>query len=160
MAKQFQKPYVDSSFFFAIIKKEEIQCPGGLMRWEIAERIVTDAERGDYYLHTSTITLAEVRRIREKREQLSQNEVATVQAFFQNEYIRLIEVSREVGEKAQILGAEYGINSMDAIHLGTAILWSCDVLLVWDKRFSSRFQDEPVEGVRVIEPYWEGQMDW
>ena len=59
------------------------------MRWEVAERIVKDAERGDYYLYTSTITLAEVRRIREKREQLSQNEIAIVQAFFENEYIRL-----------------------------------------------------------------------
>ena len=130
------------------------------MRWEVAERIVKDAERGDYYLYTSTITLAEVRRIREKREQLSQNEIAIVQVFFENEYIRLVEVSREVGEKAQILGAQYGIYPMDAIHLATAIQHECDVLLVWDKRFSSRFQDAPVEGVSVKEPYWEGQMDW
>ena len=130
------------------------------MRWQIAERIMKDAERGDYHLYTSTITLAEVRRIREKEVQLSQNEIEIVQAFFESEYIRLIEVSREIGEKAQILGAQHGIYPMDAIHLATAVQHGCDVLLVWDKPFSSRFQDAPVEGVRVIEPYWEGQMDW
>ena len=159
MANQFQRPYVDSSFFFAIIKKEETPCPGGLVRWQVAERIVKDAERGDYQLYTSTITLAEVRRIREKQEQLSQNEIEAVQAFFENDFIRLIEVSRDIGEKAQILGAQYGIFPMDALHLATAIHWGCDVLLVWDKRFSVRFRNELVEGVWVIEPYWEGQMD-
>ena len=159
MASQFQRPYVDSSFFFAIIKKEETPCPSGLARWQVAERIVKDAERGDYHIYTSTITLAEVRRIRGKQEQLTQNEIQTVQAFFENDFIRLIEVSREIGEKAQLLGAQYGIFPMDALHLATAIHWGCDVLLVWDKRFSARFRDEPIEGVRVIEPYWEGQMD-
>ena len=160
MANQFQRPYADSSFFFAIIKKEEIPCPGGLTRWQVAKRIVGDAEHGDYHLYTSTVTLAEVRRIREKREQFSQNEIETVRAFFENDFIRLIEVSREIGEKAQILGAQYGIYPMDALHLATAIHWDCDVLLVWDKQFASKFQSAPVGGVRVIEPYWEGQMDW
>ena len=159
MGNQFHKPYVDSSFFFAVIKKEENLCPGGLMRWQVAERIVKEAERGEYYLYTSTITLAEVRRIRLKDEQLSQNEMAVVQDFFQHEYIRLIEVSRDVGEKAQTLGAEYGIYPMDALHLASAVEYECDVLLAWDKQFVSSFNGKPVEGIRVMEPYWEGQMD-
>ena len=152
-ANDFQKPYLDSSIFFAIIKKETVPCLSGLARWEVAERILRDAERGRYQIYTSTITLAEVRRIRERSVELTQDELTTVARFFRHEYIRLAAVTREIAERAQLLGAQYGILPMDAIHLATAIQLQCDVLLVWDKRFASKFQNEPIEGVRVIEPY-------
>ena len=152
-ANDFEKPYLDSSIFFAIIKKETELCSSGLMRWQVAERILRYAERGQYQIHTSTITLAEVRRIRERSVELTQEELTTVARFFRHEYIRLAAVTREIAERAQFLGARYGILPMDAIHLATAIQLRCDVLLVWDKRFASKFRGGPIEGVRVVEPY-------
>ena len=148
----FQKPYIDSSVFLAVIKKEAILCSNGLMRWQAAEHILREAERGRYQLYTSTITLAEVRRIRGRNIELTQTEFDTVSGFFRNEYLRVSAVTREIAEKAQSLGARYGILPMDAIHLATAIHLRCDVLLVWDKPFSSQFQDGLVEGVSVTEP--------
>ena len=152
-SRDFRKPYVDSSVFFAIIKREAIPCSSGLMRWEVAERILSDAEQGQYRLYTSAITLAEVRRIKGRNIALTLYELEIVSKFFRNEYIRVAAVTREIAEKAQFLGAQYGILPMDAIHLATAIYLQCDVLLVWDKRFSSQFQGAPIEGVSVTEPY-------
>lgn len=159
MADLFSKPYLDSSVFFAHIKQEAIICPGGLMRWEIAKHIFEDAESGKYTIFTSTATIAEVRRIKERMEPLDLAELQQIQEFFQRQFIQPIDVTREIAEKAQQLGAEHGINPIDAIHLATAIWWKCDVLLVWDKQFSRRFENDPIEGVRVLEPYWEGQLE-
>jgi predicted nucleic acid-binding protein len=158
MADPFKKPYLDSSVFLALVKREEIPCPGGLVRWQIAERILEDAASGEYNIFTSTATIAEVRRVRRQDQPLAADELRLVQEFFQHEYIQTIDVTREIAEKAQELGATYGITTIDAIHLSTAIWWECDVLLVWDKRFSLHFEDGPVEGVTVVEPYWEGQL--
>ena len=152
-ANDFSKPYLDSSVFFAVIKKESELCSSGLMRWQVAEHILRGAEQGRYQIYTSTITLAEVRRIRGKGVQLTQDELTTVARFFRHGYITLAAVTREIAERAQILGAQHGIWPMDAIHLATAIQLQCDVLLAWDKSFSSKFQDGPIEGVRVLEPY-------
>ncbi len=158
MPELFIKPYLDSSVFFAHIKREEIVCPGGLKRWEITQHILNGAEASQYQIYTSTATIAEVRRIRTRVEQLDQAELQQIQEFFQHQYIYTIDVTREIAEKAQALGAEYGITTIDSIHLATAIWWQCDVMLVWDKPFSQHFEGTPIEGVRVAEPYWEGQL--
>lgn len=160
MADPFTKPYLDSSVFFALVKQEQIICPGGLARWELAKHIFEDAESGKYTIYTSTATIAEVRRIKERPEPLDPAELQQIRDFFEHQFIQPIDVTREIAEKAQELGAEHGINPIDAIHLATAIWWRCDVLLVWDKRFSQHFEGDPLEGVRVTEPYWEGQLDF
>ena len=158
MADSFKRPYLDSSVFFGLIKREEIPCPGGLVRWQIAERIFEAAASGQYDIFTSTATIAEVRRIRRQDHPLDIAELQQIQEFFQHQYIQTIDVTREIAEKAQELGATYGMTTRDFIHLATAIWWGCDVLLVWDKPFSRPFATFPVEGVNVTEPYWEGQL--
>ena len=70
------------------------------------------------------------------------------------EYIQLVEVNREIGEKAQTLGATYGITPLDAIHLATAIWWECDVFLYWDKALAAALGPGPIENVALAEPYW------
>ncbi len=79
--------------------------------------------------------------------------------FFEHEYIRLIEVNREIGEMAQEFGALHRIQPTDAIHLASAVWWKCDALLVWDKRFARNFQSGTVHGVLVTEPYYYGDMN-
>ncbi len=154
MADAFRRPYLDSSVFFAHIKREEIDCGDGLQRWEVAYRILKDAETGKFTALTSTVTLAEVRRIKVKHEELDEDELVAVRSLFAHEYIQLIEVSREIGEKAQRLGATYGITPMDAIHLATAIWWECDVFLYWDKRLAAALGPGPIENVTLADPYW------
>lgn len=78
--------------------------------------------------------------------------------YIENEWIEPIVVDRRVAEKAQELGASYSMSPTDAIHLASAILWQCNVLMVWDKgTFTKAFDpDVPFEGVQIMEPYWEG----
>ncbi len=128
------------------------------MRWEITQHILNDAEACHYHIYTSTVTIAEVRRIQSRTDRLDEAELRQIREFFEHQFIHTIDVTREIAEKAQALGAEYGITTIDSIHLATAIRLQCDVLLVWDKRFSQHFEDAPIEGVRVTEPYWEGQL--
>lgn len=155
------KPYMDASVFMAHIKEEKVPCRGRT-RIDITRDLFSDAERGLYKIHTSFLTIAEVRRLKEAGKSLEPDELPTAQRLFtryiENQWIEPIVVDRPVSEKAQELGAVYGMSPTDAIHLASAILWQCNVLMVWDKgTFTKHFSpDEPVEGVCVIEPYWEG----
>lgn len=153
-------PYLDASVFMAHIKEEKEPCRG-TTRIEITKPLLKGAEEGHYKLHTSFITIAEVRRLKEAKKELAAEELPKVNKLFadymQNEWLVPIEVNREVAEKAQELGAKFGMSPTDAMHLASAILWNCNVLMVWDKgRFSSLFKSGPYEGVHVLEPYWEG----
>lgn len=105
--------------------------------------------------------LAEVRRLKDASHQLTETELNAVNKFFtefmEHEYIYPIEVSREVGERAQVIGATYNLSPMDSIHVASAIEWNCDVLLAWDKQtLLNKFPNGEIDGVRILEPFWEG----
>ena len=55
-----EKPYLDASVFMAHIKEEDTPCRGRT-RIEITRALLSDAERGRYKIHTSFLTIAEVR---------------------------------------------------------------------------------------------------
>lgn len=155
-----EKPYLDSSVFLAHIKQEDIPCRG-TTRAAITTGLFQGAEQGRYRIYTSFMTIAEVRRLRESGKELTGDELPAVNALFdrflENQWIIPIEVGRAVAEKAQELGARFGMSPTDAVHLASAVLAGCNVLMVWDKgRFSGLFKDAPFEGVHVLEPYWEG----
>lgn len=156
----FKRPYADSSMFFAHVKKETQIGAGGLQRWEITQRVFERAEAGDYPIITSAATLAEVRRLQPKTEQLRPDELEQVRRFFEHQWIQLVDVTREIGELAQDLGARYGIAVIDSIHLASAIRWQCDMLLLWDKPFVNAITDNPIQGVTVCEPFWQGQVSF
>ena len=161
MPPPLERPYLDSSVFLAHIKEEKLKCPDGRTRIEITTHIFEDAEQSKYTIYTSTVTLAEVRRLKEAEKELTEAELQKIKDLFnrymQHEWIYLIEVNREIGEKAQDIGAKYGITPLDAIHLASAIWWQCNVFLVWDKHsLTKKIPDCQIEGVYIIEPYWEG----
>jgi predicted nucleic acid-binding protein len=157
-------PYLDSSVFLAHIKEEALPCRG-TTRFQITQEILGGAEQGKYKVYTSFLTLAEVRRLRESGKELTPDELPEVNSLFarllENEWLVAVEVGRAVAEKAQALGATFGMSPTDALHLASAILAGCNVLMVWDKgRFSNLFREGPCEGVHVMEPYWEGIPAW
>ena len=154
------KPYFDSSVFIAHIRGETISCPDGSTRVETTTHLFEDAKGRKLTIFTSTVTIAEVRRMRHKKEPITDKEIAHINTFFaeflEHEWMYPIEVTREIAEKAQRLGAQYGIDAMDSIHLASAIWNKCTVLFVWDKStFMSRLPTE-VEGVQIMQPHWEG----
>lgn len=153
-------PYLDASVFLAHIKEETIPCRG-MTRFEITTALFQGAELGKYKIYTSFLTIAEVRRLKESGKELTSDELPKINGLFtrfmENEWIVPIEIGRVVAEKAQELGATYGMSPTDAIHLASAIVAGCNVLMVWDKRkFSDLFRSNSCEGVHILEPYWEG----
>ena len=155
-------PYIDSSVFIAHIKRETTLAANGSPRFEITKHIFEGAEQKKYQIYTSFFTLAEVRRMQHGTKPISGPELVDINAMFnkylQNEFLLPIELSREVGEKAQSLGAAYGIKPGDAVHLASAVVAKCNVLLVWDKESWTRHMpaNGMIDGVFVSEPYWEG----
>jgi len=130
VAEQYKKPYFDASAFLAWIKKEE---PNGIKRWENVGHILTLAEKGQFHIFTSTITLAEVHKLR-SGPILADELNGELLAYFEHEFIELIDVDRMIGEQANAFCRQYGIFPNDAIHLACALRVKCDVLLAYDGR--------------------------
>src|SRR5262249_47184123 len=115
-----------------------------------------------YKILTSFFTLAEVRRVRGSQERLQQDELENINQMFadflEHEWIEPIELGRSVAEKAQTLGAIYGINPGDAVHLPSAIMGGAKMLLAWDRGWLNRIPEGICEGVRILEPFWTGAL--
>ena len=114
MTEQYTNPYLDSSVFIGWLKGEVVN---GIDRKRIAEHILTRAANGDFLVHISALTLAEVHKKRE-HERLTDQEDEEILAFFRTEFIVLIEVNRKIGEQANRFCRTYGLSPVDAIHLG------------------------------------------
>lgn len=158
-------PYLDSSVFIAHIREETQPAMETKTRFQITSALLGAAEQGKYKIYTSTLTIAEVRRLKDAKKELTANELPKINALFkrfmEHEWIVPIEVSRAVAEKGQMLGATFGMSPTDAVHLASAILVGCNVLMVLDKKtFVNKVGAGSVEGVYVREPYYEGIIPW
>lgn len=144
MVETYRKPYFDSSVFIAWIKGEVIK---GIERGVVAGSILTVAEHGDFQIYTSALTLAEVHKLR-GGERLPSNLGDRILAYFEHDFIRIVDVDRNIGEQAHKKCREHGIYPNDAIHLVCAMKAGCEVLLAWDARFNK--VKEPT--IRIEEP--------
>lgn len=144
MAEAYLKPYADSSLFIAWLKGEVI---GGVDRKSAADGVLRGAERGDYVISTSALTLAEVHKLR-TGSALPEDDDDRIIHYFEHAFFEIIDVDRRIGEHANRLCRIHSIYPNDAIHLASALRAGCDVLLAWDNRFAR--VREP--GIRVIEP--------
>ncbi len=132
----YTNPYFDAGVWISWIKNEVV---GGVRRGEIVEHLLRHAENGAFPIYTSTLTLAEVHKRRHGNE-LTGSEDDTILAFFEHDYIRLIDVDRAIGEHANRLCRDKSLVPPgqklllpnDAIHLACALRAKCDYLLAWD----------------------------
>ncbi len=144
MVETHRKPYFDASVFIAWINGEVVK---GVDRRAIADSILALAERGDFQIYTSTLTMAEVHKPR-GRERLPENLGDRILAYFEHDFIQIIDVDRNIGEQAHQLCRQHGIYPNDGIHLACAMRAGCEVLLAWDDRFGK--VKEP--SIRIEEP--------
>ena len=129
MVEQYANPYIDSSVFIGWIHEEIID---GVDRRRIADHIITRAEKGEFQVFISALTLAEVHKKR-GYERLTEDEDEEILEFFENDFIEVIDVDRELGEQANRFCRAYGLSPADAIHLACALRAGCDVILSWDE---------------------------
>lgn len=119
-----EKFYWDSDCFLGYLQAE----PGKV---EKCDGVLERAERGEVLIVTSALTIAEVLWMR-GAPRLTKDKAATVQKFFRKSFIRVVNVTRKVSEAAQIYVWDNDIRPKDAIHVATAIAFSCDVLETFD----------------------------
>jgi predicted nucleic acid-binding protein len=144
VAEQYRRPYLDSSVFLSWLKGEVIV---GIDRGAVGHHLMALAERGIFPIVTSALTLAEVHKLRSGP--VTPNELdESLLAFFEHDYMLIVDADRSIGEEANRLCRKYGIYPMDAVHLASALRARCDVLLAWDNRFAK--VSDPV--IRIEEP--------
>jgi predicted nucleic acid-binding protein len=78
-------------------------------------------------------------------------------AFFEHDYIKLVDVDRRIGEQANGFCRQYSLYPNGAIHLACALRGGCDVLLAWDDRFvkvqhpTLRIEEPRILGQHLLE---------
>ncbi len=135
--------YWETSAFVAIITRE-------VGRFEDCVRLLEDAEAGRVLAVTSAMRLVEVTGGTSSRSQAR----PIIRDFFDNEYIRLVEVDRLLAESARELVWLHQLNAVDAVHVAAAIRASCDVLFTFDRHL---LKLNGSISPRVEEPRWTGQ---
>jgi predicted nucleic acid-binding protein len=143
-------PYIDSSVFIAWINKEVVN---GEDRFTIADHVIKKAERGEYTIYISALTLSEVHKLpRGTTPPLTKEQDEMIIRFFQNDWFRLLPIDRDIGETANRFCRDYGIHGNDATHLACALRAKCDVLLVWDRPLATKVTrtDIRIESPRIL----------
>lgn len=173
MAKRRPRHYFEPSTIIALLKREEIADD---RRWWHVQQLLEQGRAGDVDICLSGLALAEVTGGKGKSAGIVvpadfKDVRSVVRAFFENEYIEIVEAGRVVGELAQQLIWDFPtLNSFDATHLASALDADCDVIYTYDgdllklARASGTFSlvgnDEARnlaarEGIQILRPYWD-----
>jgi predicted nucleic acid-binding protein len=118
--------YWDSVCFLAYFQEERD-------RVDSCEAVLEEAEKGQVLIVTCALTLAEVLALRgAKRLAPSQAMKTKVVQFFENEYVAVQNVTRQVAELARDLVWDSGIKPKDAVHVATAIVAETPIFETYD----------------------------
>ena len=148
----YAAPYLDSAVFISWIKGDEFE-DDGTDRADVAEHILLLAERGDYKVYISSLTLAEVYKPK-GYDPLNPTQNQRFLDYVENEFFEMVIVDRDIGLEANRIAAMHGLNPNDAIHTACALRADCDVILTWDKPFLNK----TVPGIRIERPQKLGQL--
>ena len=123
-----QRRYWDSTAFIALFAEEEDrvdQCQG----------VLDAAERDEVEIVTSALTLSEVVHIR-GRERLDADLEDRLVAFFEQPYIIIVDLTRDISESArELLWRHRHLRPKDANHLATAIYANVAIIDAFDDDF-------------------------
>ena len=173
MAKRRSRHYFEPSTIIALLKQEEI---AGDRRWWHVQQLLEQGRAGEVEICVSGLALAEVTGGKGKSAGIVvpagfKDVRAVVRAFFENDYIEIVEAGRIVGELAQQLIWDFStLNSFDGTHLASALDADCDVVYTYDGdllqlagdsgRFSLVGNDEARDlaardEIRILRPFWD-----
>ena len=116
--------YWDSDCFLGWFKQETD-------KFKACKDIIDHAESGKIIIVHSAITLTEVIRLK-KRTPLPKDKELMIVEFFERNYLRLIEVDRQIANYARQLIWDHNLQPKDSIHVATAILRNIPVLNAFD----------------------------
>jgi predicted nucleic acid-binding protein len=116
--------YWDSSVIIAYINEER-------GRVDTCRAILDDAEQGKIRIYTSALTITEVLKYKGAKP-IEKDKKEILRAFFQNDYITIIQLDRWIAFGAQELVWENGIPPKDSLHVASALKAEVDVLETYD----------------------------
>jgi len=129
----------DSCTWIAHIQRERILGTDGKTvtedRGALCRPVLDAAERGVIEIVVSAIALVEVL----ARSRTSGFDDQQVRDFFDNDYILLVNVDKQLGDFARrlMLAGHPGLKPLDAIHLATACIANVDAFHTFDDRLSA-----------------------
>lgn len=134
MLKVAPRVYWDACAWIAFINKEmpsagnTITCP----RFEMCRNTLRRAENGDIEIVTSAFTLAEVC----KRTPDPNSPAVNLAAFFDQKYVLLVPIDKQIGMRAQNLqlAGIGGLKPPDAVHLASALIANVPFFHTFDKK--------------------------
>jgi predicted nucleic acid-binding protein len=136
------KIYWDSNAFLAWLQNEAER--------EAACRDTLDAaQRGDFLIVTSALTLAEVLWLR-GAPRLTEDKANLLNRFFRRSSMRVVNLDRKIAQRAQRLVWESGIKPKDSVHVATALQYECSILETFDGPLITKGLD--LEGIEIREP--------
>lgn len=142
--------YWDADCFLGFLKNEQdkiASCQG----------TTTHAEKGDLTIVTSAITLIEVVKL-DNQLRLDAKAEKTIREFFNNPYIYIHNVDREVGIMARDLIWKHNLTQRDAIHVATALRLSLNKMHTFDTKLHSISDKYGNPKLKICKPDIEYQM--
>lgn len=94
------------------------------------------AQRGEFKLFTSAMTLAEVYKLRHQPSTQNPSVVEDLLGDFEEPWVEIIELDRDMGITANVLCRRFAANKLypnDSLHLASALRVPCDYLLAYDR---------------------------
>jgi hypothetical protein len=95
--------------------------------------VIRAAERGDLVIVTSSLSIAEVVKLRH-RKPIPPADADQVRKFFRQPYIVIRELDRFLGEEAQSMVWDHGVDPKDAVHVATALRVGVEQLDTFDEQ--------------------------
>ncbi len=131
MASSPLRVYWDACIWIALIKRETMAVARS-DRDTLCRAVIAEAKKNKIEILTSTLTLVEVCKSPEVRT----TDEDKISAYFENDYILMMNVDRMVGEQARFLmTAGYtGLKPPDAIHLASAVLGQVSEMHTFDDK--------------------------
>lgn len=123
MATGPKRLYWDACAWIAMIQDEKIPLKGGgtEYRGQMCRQVVGAARRGLVELVTSSLSLVEVCK---RPEVGAENDDQKLRDYFENPYILLVNLDRQVGDLARrlMLAGYAGLKPLDATHVASAVV--------------------------------------
>jgi predicted nucleic acid-binding protein len=126
----------DACTWIALIIDEKIRDDTGAVvedRGRLCRQVLAAAEKGVIEIAGSALNLAEVCK---SRDAASGRDDAALRAFFEHDFVLLVNLDRVVGNEARklMLAGHAGLKPPDAVHLATAVVARAGELHTFDTK--------------------------
>ena len=142
--------YWDSSSFLALIQAEK-------GRVEACKDTLEAAKNGQLLIVTSALTIAEVLWLRD-HPKVPEEKANIINGFFRRSSIRVVNVDRDIAERAQRFVWDNGVKPKDSIHVATAKRYRCGILETFDQPLISKGSDIADIDFREPQPSRQGRL--